>query len=119
MSWGFVPGRPCGLIPVIQDGVEGGKSAVDLLGGGPASAAASLEQDAFSAFLRDPGIPGIDFRVRQDFPYRPGMDVSQHPGRMVAETDVSVIVHRDRTAGEIGAALGETDMGIGRGIQIA
>jgi hypothetical protein len=38
---------------------------------------------------------------------------------MVAEADVSVIVHRDGTAGEIGAALGETDMGIGGGVQIA
>ena len=60
-----------GLVSVIQDRVEGGKSAMDLFGGGPASTAASWEQDAFSAFLRDPGIPAIDFRVRQDIPYRP------------------------------------------------
>ena len=59
------------LFPVIQNGVEGGKSAMDLFGSGPASPAASWEQDAFSAFLRDPGIGGIDFRVCQDIPDRP------------------------------------------------
>jgi hypothetical protein len=113
-----ISGKAC-LIPVIQDGVERGESAVDLLGGGPASSAASLEQGAFSAFLRDSGVPGIDFWIRQDIPDRPRMNVAQHPGRMVAEADVSVMVHRDRPAGEIRAALGKTDMGIGRCIQIA
>ena len=107
------------LVSVNQDGVERGKRAVDLLGGGPASTAASLDQGAFFTFHRGPGIPGVDFRIRQDVSYRPRMEVSQHPGRMVAEADVSVIVHRDRSTGEIGVALGKTDMGIRRWIQIA
>ena len=37
-----IGGKEC-LIPISQDGVERGKGAVDLLGGGPASPAASLD----------------------------------------------------------------------------
>ena len=92
---------------------------MDLLRCGPASTAASLDQGAFPAFFGHPGVPGTDFGIGQDFADRPGIEISQHPRRMIAEADVSIMVHRDRPVGEIGAALGKTDMGIGRGIQIA
>ena len=50
----------------VDDGVLTGKSAVELLGGGTATAPTAFQKVAVRAFRRHSGIQGIDIRVLED-----------------------------------------------------